>query len=478
MARDGRLDAAIALHRFGCGPRPGSIEAIASDARGALLAELDRPRAALIDDPRLPGSAAAARAAFEFQQARKAERNAAGMRREDADAETPAMSKAPAATPPQTARKPEAGPGVPQQLYLDEAKARLEAALSADLGFAERLAWFWSNHFCVSADKAAGVRALCGAYEREAIRPHVLGRFADMLLAVESHPAMLVYLDNARSIGPSSMAGIHQHKGLNENLARETLELHTLGARTVYSQDDVTRLAKVITGWSIVPIRQDPAHGGEFRFNPRLHEPGPQVVLGKSYADAGFDQGRAVLADLAKHPATASHVALKLARCFVADDPPAPLIDRLARRFLDTGGNLKEVARALVLAPEAWATARTKLKPPGQWIVAALRATGVPPPDLRPVIQAHAMLGAPLWRPPAPNGFSDLSADWMDGLSERLDVANQLSRRLAGFLDPAGVMDAALGPLASAETRHAITGAESSAQALTLLLMASEFQRS
>src|SRR5205814_7372720 len=168
----------------------------------------------------------------------------------------------------------------------------------------------WSNHFCVSADKGP-VRALCGAYEREAIRLHVLGRFADMLEAAESHPAMLIYLDNARSIGPESIAGRNQHKGLNENLAREILELHRLGVRTVYSQADVTNFAKIITGWTVVPPRQDPAHGGEFTFNPRMHEPGTQALIGKSYADDGFDQGRRALAALARHPATARHVAVK-----------------------------------------------------------------------------------------------------------------------------------------------------------------------
>src|SRR5205823_1345746 len=159
--------------------------------------------------------------------------------------------------------QPNPGLPLPQRIFLDEAKARIHAALAAKIGFAERLAWFWSNHFCVSADKG-GVRPICGAYEREAIRPHTLGRFGDLLLAVESHPAMLIYLDNARSIGPDSPAGLRQKRGLNENLAREILELHTLGVRSVYKQEDVTSFANVITGWTVVPPRQDPAHAGEF----------------------------------------------------------------------------------------------------------------------------------------------------------------------------------------------------------------------
>ena len=352
----------------------------------------------------------------------------------------------------------------------------MAAALDAEIGFTERLSWFWSNHFCVSADKG-GVRPLAGAYEREAIRAHVLGRFADMLIAVETHPAMLVYLDNARSIGPNSQAGKNRGRGLNENLAREILELHTLGVRTVYTQDDVTNFAKVITGWTVIPARQDPARGGEFTFNPRMHEPGTQTVIRNGYADAGHDQGRRVLADLARHPATATHVARKLARHFVADDPALTLVDRLAKRFLDTEGDLKELAKALVASPEAWAPARGKLKRPGEWIVGTLRAIGVSPPDIGPVMQAQNVLGEPLWRPPAPNGFADDDVTWLDGLSQRLDVANQFARRLAGTVDPKDVFESTIAPIASAETRQTITRAESRPQALALLFMAPEFQR-
>jgi uncharacterized protein (DUF1800 family) len=475
MARDSKAEAALALHRFGFGPRAGSIAAIASDPRGALIAELDRPGAGRIADPDLLASGEAARAAFNFRQERKAQRLAERAQRETAkDAPTAAAEMSQGAAP---AAKPNPQPGVPQQLYLEEAKARIDAALGADLGFVERLVWFWSNHFCVSADKGP-VRALCGAYEREAIRAHVLGRFADMLNAVESHPAMLIYLDNARSIGPDSIAGRNQHKGLNENLAREILELHTLGVRTVYTQADVTNFAKVITGWSIVPPRQDPERGGEFTFNPRMHEPGAQTVIGRAYPEGGIEQGRAVLVDLARHPATARHVADKLARGFIADAPPPALVDRLTKRFLDTDGNLKELARTLVSAPEAWAAPRTKLKRPGTWFIGALRAIGITPPDIRPVIQAQNLLGEPLWRPPAPKGFADDSAAWMDGISERIDVANQLAGRVAALVEPEAAVDTALGPLASAETRQTIARAASRPQALALLLMAPEFQRS
>ena len=490
MSLDPKAQAALALHRFGVGPRAGSIAAIASDPRGALLADLDRPDAGRIVNTDLLTSAEAARAAFEFQRvqrlARQAERAAGGKPQMDAAQpatpqqapaqQAPAQDMKPAEQPAATAPPPRPGPGVPQQLYLDEAKARLATALAAEIGLAERLTWFWSNHFCVSADKG-NVRQICGAYEREAIRAHVLGRFGDMLLAVESHPAMLIYLDNARSIGPDSIAGIRQKRGLNENLAREILELHTLGVRSVYTQDDVTRFANVITGWTVIGPRQDPARAGVFVFNPNMHQPGPQTVIGKSYPDGGVEQGRAVLATLARHPATAKHVATKLARHFIADEPPPALVERLAKRFLDTQGDLKEVSKALVSAPEAWEAPRSKLKRPGEWIIAALRASGVESPDIGPFMQARNLLGEPLWRPSAPKGFADENAPWLDGLAQRLDIANQLARRVGGQLDPREVFEETLAPIASQETRQAITRAESRPQALALLFMAPEFQR-
>ncbi|MGE0039317.1 MAG: DUF1800 family protein [Xanthobacteraceae bacterium] len=487
MTIDPKAEAALALHRFGLGPRAGSIAAIASDPRGALIAELERPGAARIADAGLPSSAAAARAALEFQEkqriARQARQRVAQQNGMADPSAEPQMSEPPGtpATPaPQATAKPAPpannGPAVPQQLYLAEARARIHAALGADIGFAERLTWFWSNHFCVSADKG-GVRPICGAYEREAIRPHVLGRFGDMLQAVETHPAMLIYLDNARSIGPDSVAGQRRRFGLNENLAREILELHTVGVRSVYTQEDVTRLAKVITGWTVIGFRQDPARAGEFVFNPNMHQPGPQTVIGKTYPDAGFEQGRAVLATLARHPATARHVATKLARHFVADVPPPTLVERLSRRFLDTQGDLKEVTRALVMSDETWSAPRSKLKRPGEWLIGALRAAGVTPPDVGPVMGAHNLLGEPIWRPPAPKGFSDDSAVWLDGLSQRVDVANQMARRISPAVDPKMMFEMALAPLASVETRQAVSRAESRQQALALLLLSPEFQR-
>jgi uncharacterized protein (DUF1800 family) len=452
-------EAALALHRFGFGPREGSIAAIAEDPRDALLAELERPDAGQIINSGLPTSGAANRAVFEY----RAERSAEQKRQRREGPAQPAMEAPPAQSDP---------PPLPRQLFLNEARARIDAARDAEIGLVERLVWFWSNHFCVSQDKTV----MAGAYEREAIRPHVLGQFSDMLLAAEGHPAMLIYLDNAQSIGPDSVAGINRDKGLNENLAREVLELHTLGVRTVYTQDDVTNFAKVLTGWTIIPTVNNPDHGGEFVFIKRAHDPGPKTVIGKEYDDTGTGQGRAVLTDLARHPATAKHIATKLARHFIADDPPPALVELLTQRFLDTDGDLKEVTKALIASSEAWMPEQAKIKRPGEWIVAALRATGEAG-DIRRIVQAQAMLGEPLWRPPAPKGFSDDNAAWLDGLAQRLDMANAFAHREGLALEPEGIMEVALGPLASAETRQTVARAESRPQALTMLLMAPEFQR-
>ena len=476
MACDPR-EAALALHRFGFGPRAGSITAIAPDPRGALLAELEQPKAGQIANADLPSAAAANRAVFEFNAERAAGQKREERRRQAAaqmamqNAGGEAMMEAKPDAPPAATNQPAAIP-LPRQLFRNEARARFDAAINAEIGLVERLVWFWSNHFCVNANATV----MAGGYEREAIRPYVLGRFADMLLAAEGHPAMLLYLDNAQSIGPESVAGVNRDKGLNENLAREILELHTLGVRTVYTQADVTNFAKVLTGWTILPTATNPDHGGEFAFLGRAHQPGAQRVIDNDYREGGVEQGRAVLADLARHPATARHVATKLARHFIADEPSPALVDRLTQRFLDTDGDLKELVVALITAPEAWAPEQAKIKRPNEWIAAALRATGEPG-EIPRILQAGNLLGEPLWRPPAPKGFSDDNAAWLDGLGQRLEIANAFAHREGLGHGPEEVMETAIGPLASAETRQTVTRAESRPQALTLLLMAPEFQR-
>jgi uncharacterized protein (DUF1800 family) len=489
MATDRKAEAALALHRFGFGPMRDWMVAIAHDPRGALIADLERPMAGAVS-VKLPSSAEAARLVADYRAEQQAKQKLAQRVLREAqskgamapgtqNSDSPnATRSASAGSGPKAAEKPAEKPAdnqppMPNRIFQNEAQARLDAALGAEVGFVERLVWFWSNHFCVSADKDI---ATPGAYEREAIRPHVLGHFSDLLLAVESHPAMLTYLDNTESMGPDSINGINRDRGLNENLAREILELHTLGVRSGYTQADVTSFANVLTGWSWIEPGE-PLHGGEFVFVKRRHEPSEQAVLGKHYPDIGVGQGRAVLIDLARHPATAHHIAFKLARHFIADEPPPGLVAKLAKTFVATDGNLKEVAKTLVTADESWTPLRAKLKRPSQWIAAALRLTGVSWTAQRVTGAQHA-LGEPLWRPPAPNGFADTEAAWIDGIGQRLQIAFDLAGALPPGAEPTDLLELALGPLASADTRNAVTRAGSRRQALALLAMAPEFLRS
>jgi uncharacterized protein (DUF1800 family) len=478
MSSSAKAEAVLALHRFGMGPRPGSIAAIESDPRGALIAELDRPAATEIAASSLPSSAKAYRAVTDANAKRQAR---AIIAKKEQDAKRQQMAEAASMTEgsaqgDDTATKmaADAIPDPGRAIYLAEARVRIAAALGTEIGFVERLVWFWSNHFCISANK---IRSMSGAYEREAIRPNVLGRFSDLLLAAEGHPAMLFYLDQTISMGANSTAGINRTRGLNENMAREILELHTLGVRTGYTQDDVIGFANVLTGWTLVPPGDNPEHGGEFTFNPRLHEPGAQKVLGKSYDDETVEQGRAVLRDLATQPATATHVATKLARHFIADAPPPALVDSMAKTFLDTGGDLKEVARTMVSTSEAWTGPPAKLKRPSEWVIGMVRATGLTQADPARFTDGQALLGEPSWRPPSPKGFPDDAASWIDGLGRRLDVANNFAERVSGQVDPQDVIETILGSSVSSEVKQAVGRAESRQQALVLLFMSAEFQR-
>ncbi|MGZ3292956.1 MAG: DUF1800 domain-containing protein [Xanthobacteraceae bacterium] len=480
MSGSAKAVAALALHRFGMGPRPGSIAAIEADPRGALIAELERPSAGDVAAAALPSSSRAFRTVADANAKRQAKAIIAA--REQKEAKKQQMAAAPSmmegseqgagAMAAKIAAEAVPDPGRP--IYLEEARVRIDAALGAEIGFVERLVWFWSNHFCISADK---IQSMSGAYEREAIRPHVLGRFADMLLAVEGHPAMLFYLDNPGSMGPNSVAGINRTRGLNENLARETLELHTLGVRSGYTQDDVISFANVLTGWTLVPPGDNPEHGGEFTFNPCLHEPGAQKVLGKVYEDEGVEQGRAVLRDLAAHPATATHVATRLASYFIADTPPAPLVERMAKVFLDSSGDLKEIAKAMVSSDESWTQPPTKLKRPSEWVAGMVRATGLRQADPARFTDGQALLGEPLWRPSSPKGHPDDEASWIDGMGRRLDVANNFAERISGKVDPQDVIETAFASSVSAEVKQAVGRAESRQQALALLFMSAECQR-
>ncbi|MDX8506620.1 DUF1800 domain-containing protein [Mesorhizobium captivum] len=467
--------ALIALNRFGHGARRGDhLVKIAADARGYLKAELEQQDIALVSagDSKNAGLLDST-AAIQASMAAAAERKAA---REAASAMQPAADTADSST---DAKAKPAVPPIEADIYRDEAQARFDKALNADPGFVERLVGFWSNHFCVSVAKAQIVRASAGAFEREAIRPFVLGRFADMLLAVEHHPAMLFFLDNRQSIGPDSRAGKRRGRGLNENLAREILELHTLGVGSGYAQADVTSFAGMLTGWTMAGRKGRLGEPGSFVFNANAHQPGKATLLGTTYPAGGMGQAEAALNDIARHPATAQHIATKLARHFIADDPPPAAVDRLAEVFTRTDGDLRAMALALIDLPEAWSMPLTKLRSPFDYVVALRRPVGSAGNEPQRTLRWLRALGEPLWQPPGPNGFPDGSDNWSsaEGLKTRLDIAWQAAKQADDIGNPDQLLDALVGASASAETREAIARAESKQQGLALLLMAPEFQR-
>jgi uncharacterized protein (DUF1800 family) len=512
MARDPHA-ALVALNRFGFGARGGAAGDFvnaATDPRGFVKVELNRPNGAALEMPGLQSTPELAKAVFEYQfevrQARNAAKSAASAAGEgmpqsptergnsalasvakemDANAsaaqstESRSATAATARTDPTEAKPPPKPLNVIQKTYRAEALARIQRASIVDCGFVERLVVFWSNHFCISASKGELGRMWAGSFEREAVRPHVLGRFADMLKAVEQHPAMLFFLDNQQSLGPDSRAGLIRHRGLNENLAREIMELHTLGVGGGYTQDDVTSLARVITGWTFAGRQGQLGAPGTFVFNANAHQPGAQRVLGKVYEADGIAQGEAVLADIARHPSTARFIGTKFARHFVADDPPPSLVARLQEVFIKTDGNLKALATALIDSDEAWQAPLTKMRSPFEFLTASGRLLARYPEDPGRYLNGLNVLGQPLWSPAGPNGFPDTNAAWAapEGMKLRLDVSAQIASGIGDRLDPRELLELVAAEAASEETRRTIERAETRQQALALLLMSPEFQR-
>ena len=454
MAANRDLDAAIAVTRFGLGARPGEIAAAKSDPRGWLHAQI-APAGA--DAPTLNGAALPdLRQRFDgFATYRVAVKNAAG----DMEARKAALAPLNAANG-------------------DEMLARFQLAATTPAGFRERWTLFWSNHFTVAA-KSPQVAIAAGPFEREAIRPHVFGRFEDLLSAASRHPGMLLYLDQAQSAGPDSQAGRNRRLGLNENLAREIMELHTVGPDAGYTQADVTEFARALTGWSM----GGPNAGrdqGAYIYRAAMHEPGPRAVMGRRYGEGQEDQGARIIADLAAHPATARHIARKLAVHFVADEPPAALTARLENAFTRSHGDLAAVAQALIEAPEAWDPAPMKFKTPNDFLVSGYRAAAASPVvGPREVAQPLTLLGQRPFGAAQPNGWSDVAADWAapDAVVKRLTWARAFASRYAPMDAPVDVADAALGAPLSPATRTLVSRAESRPEAFALLLMSPEFQR-
>ncbi len=436
--------ALIASTRLGFAAREGDLAAIGRDPRGWALAQLARRAPALPGD--LPAASVMVAAEFEFRRDK----------RDDPERKRAFNERVKA-------------------VYLAEIAARSAAASASDAPLLERLCHFWSNHFTVSIQRPA-IYGFAAAFEREAIRPHVTGRFADMLLAVARHPAMLLYLDNAISIGPASRVGRQRDKGLNENLGREILELHTLGVDGGYTQRDVEALARILTGWSVAQLNE-PAPGG-FRFRPMVHEPGPKTLLGRTYPEGGHAEGEAALLALAEHPATARHVALKLARHFIADDPPADSVDRIARAFRDGAGDLRRVSEAVVKEDALWRRPFAKLRTPTELVIAACRVTGFTPPR-EMLVQSLRLLDQMPFAAPSPAGWPDAAANWVspEAVLRRAEWCQRFAERMPDSPDPLALARAAYGEALPEETQQAIAHAPSRRDGLALLLASPQFQR-
>jgi uncharacterized protein (DUF1800 family) len=498
MAVTTQLEAAIAAHRFGLGE--ADLGAVGTDPRAWLAAQIG---------PAEPQQGAALATGLEALHARPESMRLArkqgvtmsdplAVERAAQRAEMHKDRKQPKSAPEEGAkRKDVESREVYHDILAADLHARLFTASQTRRPFAERLALFWANHFTVSG-LAAKSRGLAGAFEREAIRPNIGGRFESLLRASTTHPAMLRYLDNQRSVGADSPAALAQSGarreqlkpkkrlgGLNENLAREVLELHTLGAASSrhpgsaaegYTQADVTALANVLTGWASSEQMQATA---PVQFDASRHQPGPKTVLGKTYPE-GQRALDMVLADLARHPATATFLATKLARHFVADEPSPALIERLASAYRSSDGDLPTVYRALIDAPESWLPQQVKLKTPEEFAVSSARLLSLGGRWLQQQRDGDvSVMGQALQRAPSPAGWSDRAEDWLgpDALWKRIEWANRLVSRWGTQADARALAQASLGPWLSETTSQQIARAADGGQALALLLLSPEFQR-
>jgi uncharacterized protein (DUF1800 family) len=455
--------AAIAATRFGLGARPGEIDAARNDPRGFLTAQI---RSEGADQPQ----------GGEGSPQRLAEVADYQMQKRDAKAAQKEMGGDPKSLPVKDLQKDlrdQAG---------DDFLARARLGATTDAAFRERWALFWANHFTVSSTSLA-VTSLAGPFEQEAIRPHVFGRFEDLLVASSTHPAMLLYLDQAQSVGPDSKAAAYQRKtgkkagGLNENLAREIMELHTVGVDAGYKQADVTEFARAMTGFSVGRPQDPTPH--QFLFRDNAHEPGVRTVMGRRYPQEGQAQALAVMRDLATSPHTAHHVSTKLAAHFVSDTPPPALVARLRKAYLDSGGRLDDLAHALVAAPEAWEPAAAKFKTPYEFAISTWRAVDAQPSGIDKLAPVLTGLGQKPFSAPSPKGWADEAQVWCapDALIKRLRFSESFAAVVADRLDPNLLAQTALGARLSPPVAKAVARAETRREAMALLLMSPEFQR-
>lgn len=461
MKRSGDIEQLAAAVRFGLGARASDIEAMAGDPRGWLLAQIDRPS-------NEPGPVVAPEVKLDvskYYASRLAE--FAALRANDQDQVDLIIRD----------RRP-----LTVRIRSTLASAELEGlrrAVTTEAPFRERLVRFWTNHFSVWPKSRNG-RVAVPYFEQSAIAPFVTGPFEELLLSSTRHPAMQIYLDNWKSVGPNSPIGLKQETGLNENLAREILELHTLGSEGGYTQDDVIALAAALTGWTFRSPHEAET-SWDFVFRKRRHEPGAVTVMGKTYEPGDGQTAELVLRDISRHPSTARHLSTKLARHFVADVPPEAAIEKLSAVYLDSGGDLGEVSRALVSLDEARDHLFSKLKQPGDFVVSSLRALDFDiDEDLAKLAAAHqTAMGQPPLKPPGPQGWYDTFGDWNDpsSLRRRVEWGVALAARGGDTLTPIAATDRNLGTHLDRDTRLAIERAPSRQEAAALLVASPLFQR-
>jgi uncharacterized protein (DUF1800 family) len=460
LAIDRDLKAAIAATRFGLGAKSGEIADARSDPQGYLTSQI-RPEGADQPQANPPSSAQRFSEFREYQQDRK-------QARAEGDPKSDPVKMA--------ARMLRDDTGID---YL----ARMQLAARTDDAFRERWALFWANHFTVSATKFV-TATLVGPFEQEAIRPSVFGRFEDLLVASSSHPAMLLYLDQAQSVGPDTLAARFLSRGkksagINENLAREIMELHTVGVDAGYSQADVTEFARAMTGWSIGGLKEADDRRGRFIFRPAAHEPGARTIMGKRYGEGGQEQALAVMHDLAASPHTARHLATKIARHFVADDPPPALIARLQRAYLDTGGQLGAVAKTLIASPEAWEPQARKFKTPYEFMISSWRAADTVPDNIVAIAPVLNSMGQKAFSAPSPKGWPEEAQVWCapDAVIKRMVWSETFAAQTIADRDPKTLAANALGARLTPQVGTAIARAETRPEGLAILLMSPEFQR-
>lgn len=440
VSKSKALRVSLLFHRFGLGAKPGGLARIADDPAAALVAELATPGVALINDPSLPSYAAAC-----FEGAQPSPR--------------------------------------PDAVRVVEVRARIKKHLQPEIGFAERLTLFWSNHFAMSFRKAPLLRATIGQFERDVIRPNVLGTFPQMLKQVMRHPGMIRFLDNDMSIGEESAFGLKRRVSYTENLAREMLELHTVGSGN-YGESDVKALAKMLTGWSVVLKKEEtPSNAGQFFYRAEWHQPGPQPFFGVTVPEGDMEQADKAFDLMSSHPATARRIATKLVRHFVTDDPSDDLVNPLVQTFLDTGGDLKQVTETLIGLERAWTAPASKYRTPYELMIAQFRALGTSLlPDEEGLLDRILVgLNQPFWDPPSPEGFSDDTADWLSpsSVAFRLDAVQQISKIIGRrkTVDPATLARGLYGGAMSRQTFERVAAGGSQLAGLTILFASPEFQR-